>query len=68
MGMTDVAEVKTSEKPLIGITTLGGTTNCALRAKQDLEARGYETVIFHANGCGGKAMEEMIEQGLIQGS
>jgi uncharacterized protein (UPF0261 family) len=67
MGMAAVAEVKTSNKPLIGITTLGGTTNCALRAKQDLEGRGYETVIFHANGCGGRAMEEMIEQGLIQG-
>ena len=67
MGMTAVAEVKTSDKSHIGITTLGGTTNCALRAKQDLEGRGYETVIFHANGCGGRAMEEMIEQGLIQG-
>jgi uncharacterized protein (UPF0261 family) len=67
MGMTAVAEVKTSEKPLIGITTLGGTTNCALRAKKHVEERGYETVIFHANGCGGRAMEEMIEQDMIQG-
>jgi uncharacterized protein (UPF0261 family) len=67
MGMTAVAEVKTSERPLVAITTLGGTTNCALLAKKELEGRGYETVIFHANGCGGRAMEEMIEQGLIQG-
>ncbi|MBS3917470.1 MAG: Tm-1-like ATP-binding domain-containing protein [Deltaproteobacteria bacterium] len=67
MGMAAAGKVKLSEKPLIGITTLGGTTNCALQVKKELEGKGYETVIFHANGCGGRAMEEMIEQGLIQG-
>jgi uncharacterized protein (UPF0261 family) len=67
MGMAAVGKVKASEKPLIGITTLGGTTNCALQVKKELEGKGYEVVIFHANGCGGRAMEEMIEQGLIQG-
>jgi uncharacterized protein (UPF0261 family) len=66
MGMADVADVRSAERPLIGMTTLGGTTNCALHIKKELERRGYETVIFHANGCGGRAMEEMIEQGLIQ--
>ncbi|MBS3917475.1 MAG: Tm-1-like ATP-binding domain-containing protein [Deltaproteobacteria bacterium] len=68
MGMAAAGKVKISEKPLIGITTLGGTTNCALQVKKVLEGKGYETVIFHANGCGGRAMEEMIEQGLIQGA
>ncbi len=66
MGMVSVVEAKATEKPLLGITTLGGTTNCALRVKKEFGERGYEVVIFHANGCGGKAMEEMIEQGLIQ--
>jgi uncharacterized protein (UPF0261 family) len=67
MGMTSVGEGKASVKPLIGITTLGGTTNCALHIKKGFEGKGYETVIFHANGCGGRAMEEMIEQGMIHG-
>ncbi len=67
MGMVAAGTVKASEKPLIGITTLGGTTNCALQVKKELEGKGYETVIFHANGCGGRAMEEMIDQDLIQG-
>ncbi len=66
VGMVSVGEAKPSDKPLLGITTLGGTTNCALWVKKEFEAKGYEVVIFHANGCGGKAMEEMIEQGLIQ--
>jgi len=67
MGMVAAGTARASEKPLIGITTLGGTTNCALHVKKELEGKGYETVIFHANGCGGRAMEEMVDQGLIQG-
>ncbi|MBI5444264.1 MAG: Tm-1-like ATP-binding domain-containing protein [Deltaproteobacteria bacterium] len=65
MGMAAAAKPSSSNRPLVGITTLGGTTNCALQAKSRLEARGYEVVIFHSNGMGGKAMEEMIAQGLI---
>jgi len=67
VGMVSMGEAKGSKRPLIGITTLGGTTACALQAKKQLEAKGYEVVIFHANGMGGRAMEEMIDQGLIQG-
>jgi len=66
VGMVSMGKVKGSKRPLIGITTLGGTTTCALQAKKRLEAKGYEVVIFHANGMGGRAMEEMIEQDLIQ--
>lgn len=58
--------LKASDKASIGITTLGGTTNCALQIKKSFEEKGFETVIFHANGNGGKAMEEMVAQGLIQ--
>lgn len=67
MGIVAVGKVKASDRPVIGITALGGTTNCALEAKKKLEAKNYEVVIFHANGMGGKAMEEMIDEGLIQG-
>ena len=65
MGMVATGEVKLSPRPLIGVTTLGGTTACALRVKAFLEQKGYEVAIFHAIGTGGQAMEEMIEQGLI---
>lgn len=67
MGMVAAGKPKASEKALIGITTLGGTTHCALQVKKQLEEKGFEVVIFHAIGSGGRAMEEMIDQGLIQG-
>lgn len=67
MGMVEVGRIKSPDKPVIGITTLGGTTNCAMEAKRLLEEKNFEVVIFHANGMGGKAMEEMIDEGIIQG-
>lgn len=66
IGMVELGSVQASDRPVIGVTTLGGTTNCALQFKKQLETKGYEVVIFHSNGMGGRAMEEMVEQGLIQ--
>jgi len=65
-GMVAIGELKVREKPAIGITTLGGTTSCAIQVKNRLEERGYEVIVFHACGGGGRAMEELVEQGLIQ--
>lgn len=56
-----------SEKPLIAITLHGDMMPCANMAKQVLEGRGYEVIVFPATGTGGKALEEWIEQGLING-
>jgi uncharacterized protein (UPF0261 family) len=36
-------------------------------AKAYLESKGFEVVAFHPNGTGGKAMEEMIEEGILNG-
>jgi uncharacterized protein (UPF0261 family) len=66
MGMVAVGKVKSSGKPQIGITTIGGTTGTAMNAKKWLEGKGFEVIIFHANGPGGKSMDEMVKQGLIQ--
>jgi uncharacterized protein (UPF0261 family) len=67
MGMMSVEKPKASKKPVISVTTLGATTPCALAVKKRLEEKGYEMVVFHANGMGGQSMEEMIGEGLIQG-
>jgi uncharacterized protein (UPF0261 family) len=53
--------------PLVAITMFGVTTPGVLRIQAALEARGFETIIFHAVGSGGRAMEEMIDQELIDG-
>ncbi|RJX24546.1 MAG: UPF0261 family protein [Dethiobacter sp.] len=66
-GMVLAEEEPRSEKPLIAITTLGGTTVTAMRFKKRLEEKGFEVVVFHAIGIGGKTMEELISEGRIQG-
>lgn len=51
----------------IGITMLGQTTKGVMVVRDVLAAHRYEAVIFHANGVGGPAMEELAEQGLFDG-
>ncbi|KAG0493541.1 hypothetical protein HPP92_004535 [Vanilla planifolia] len=56
-----------STKPTVGITMFGVTTPCVSAAKARLAEEGYETLVFHATGVGGKAMEELVRDGFIQG-
>jgi uncharacterized protein (UPF0261 family) len=61
-------QASAQDKPLIAATMFGVTTPCVLRAKQVLEAAGYEVLVFHATGSGGQAMESLIRDGLIAGA
>jgi uncharacterized protein (UPF0261 family) len=51
----------------VAVTMLGNTTNAVMRLKQRLAEHGYEAVIFHSNGVGGPAMEELAETGQFVG-
>lgn len=51
----------------IAITMLGNTTKAVMAAKEQLADHGYEAVIFHSNGVGGPAMEELAEAGQFVG-
>ena len=53
------------DKPLIGISNLGVLTQGSLLAVKLFAERGYETVVFHAIGSGGAAMEQMMREGVI---
>jgi uncharacterized protein (UPF0261 family) len=53
------------DKPLVGISNLGVLTQGTLHAQKLLAARGYEALVFHAVGTGGRAMELMMRQGII---
>ena len=65
-GMVNVdVELKQGDRPLVAITTVGITTKGAMKAVEVLEAAGYETIVFHAVGSGGRAMEQMMKEGLI---
>src|SRR6056297_1417355 len=60
-------DVEVEDKPTVGITMFGVTTPCVQHAREVLEDRGYETIVFHATGTGGKAMESLVEEGVIDG-
>jgi uncharacterized protein (UPF0261 family) len=65
-GMAGVeVTLERKEKPLVAITTVGITTQGAMKAAEVLEDAGFETITFHAIGPGGRAMEQMMKEGLI---
>ncbi len=67
-GMAEVTQqfkVEKSDKPLIGMSNLGVLTNGAMHAIQYIESKGYEVIVFHAVGSGGRAMEQMMREGII---
>lgn len=51
----------------VAVTMLGNTTRAVMALKERLAAAGYEAVIFHSNGVGGPAMEELAEAGQFVG-
>lgn len=53
-----------SEKPLIGMTMFGVTTPCVQQVSKLLAAE-WEPLVFHATGTGGRAMEKLIDSGLL---
>lgn len=57
----------TGDKPLIGATMFGVTTPSVTRAREVLEAKGYEVLVFHATGAGGQSMEALVEGGFLDG-
>ncbi len=67
LGMVDASLPEPSSGPLIAITEIGRLADTSHRMRVMLEAAGYETVLFHGVGTGGKALEEMIDQGRVQG-
>jgi uncharacterized protein (UPF0261 family) len=66
MASTDV-EMQTGDTNLVAVTTVGITTQGAMKAAEVLEAAGMHTIVFHAIGPGGRAMEQMMKEGIIAG-
>lgn len=58
---------QTDEKPLIAATMFGNTTRAVEHARKIIEEQGYEVLVFHATGTGGRTMEMLIESGFITG-
>ncbi|WP_066649230.1 Tm-1-like ATP-binding domain-containing protein [Christensenella timonensis] len=61
------AAQQVEKKPLVAATMFGVTTPCVDFAREYLEERGYEVLVFHATGAGGLAMENLIASGFFEG-
>jgi uncharacterized protein (UPF0261 family) len=61
------AQPSTPDKPIITATMFGVTTPCVEAARTILEAAGYEVLVFHATGTGGRTMEGLVRDGLVAG-
>lgn len=61
------AEATADERPLIAASMFGNTTAAVDHARGLLEAEGYEVLVFHATGSGGRTMEDLISDGYIAG-
>ncbi len=66
MVMSEV-EKSDEERPLIAASQFGNTTRAVDNARKIMEANGYEVLVFHATGTGGKTMESLIASGYITG-
>jgi uncharacterized protein (UPF0261 family) len=68
-GMAHAGAVRAdaSDKPLIAASMFGVTTPCVEHARGLLESAGFEVLVFHATGAGGRAMEALIDDGMIAG-
>jgi uncharacterized protein (UPF0261 family) len=55
------------DKPLVAASMFGNTTACIDRARASLDAAGWEVLVFHATGTGGKTMQRLAAEGLLAG-
>ncbi|HSR43122.1 MAG TPA: Tm-1-like ATP-binding domain-containing protein [Longimicrobiales bacterium] len=56
-----------AERPMVAASMFGVTTPCVDRVRDLLDEAGYEVVVFHATGSGGRALESLVEEGWFVG-
>jgi uncharacterized protein (UPF0261 family) len=65
-GMVEMeTQAAADERPVVVISMFGNTTQCVDRCRELLEAQGYEALVFHCTGTGGRTMESLVEDGLV---
>ena len=52
------------ERPLIAVTEFKFAERCVKWVLDGMAHHGYDAIVWHANGTGDRAMDELIEQGL----
>ncbi len=66
-GMVNYRVKQRASRPALGMTMFGVTTPCVTAVRQQLESDGYDCLVFHATGTGGRAMEQLVASGMIGG-
>ncbi|HEY6056621.1 MAG TPA: Tm-1-like ATP-binding domain-containing protein [Candidatus Limnocylindrales bacterium] len=66
-GMAEQDLPNVQQKPLVAATMFGVTTPCVDRMRARIEDAGYEMLVFHAVGSGGRSMESLIADGFVAG-
>ena len=67
-GMAKVApQASQQDRPIIVASMFGNTTECVTSCRNQLDDAGYEVLTFHAVGSGGRTMETLIDEGMVQG-
>lgn len=66
-GMVSHDPLPSESKSTLGMTMFGVTTPCVNSAREQLENAGYDCLVFHATGTGGRAMEKLVDTGFING-
>lgn len=60
-----VPPTNVADRPIIAASMFGNTTQCVDACRAQLDAAGYEVLVFHATGVGGRTMESLIDEGLV---
>jgi uncharacterized protein (UPF0261 family) len=66
-GMVAHRPANLPSRPTLGMTMFGVTTPCVTEVRQRLESAGYDCLVFHATGTGGRAMEKLVQSDFIHG-
>jgi uncharacterized protein (UPF0261 family) len=61
------AAAEATDRPLLAASMFGVTTPCVQAARERLEARDYEVLVFHMTGIGGRSLEALAAQGRLAG-
>jgi uncharacterized protein (UPF0261 family) len=66
-GMVNAELDEREDKLLIAASMFGNTTTAVDHAREIMEAKGFEVLVFHATGTGGQTMEALIADEYIAG-
>lgn len=67
-GMVSAAPPAVSDdRPLLAASMFGVTTPCVTAAREALENQGYEVLVFHMTGVGGRTLEQLASDGWLSG-